>query len=79
MSAKVLSSTFISFEPSLREPPLFSIVFCSGKRSITGFSVFGAISVEFAFCNPQTYRPKATAASWNPKHIPKYGMFFSLA
>src|SRR5574337_420052 len=79
LNAMVFSSTVISWAPRRREPPRFATVFFSGIRSITGFSVLGAISVELAFVNPQTCLPNATAASWKPKHIPRYGMFFSLA
>ena len=44
-----------------------------------GFLVLFSISVEFESIRLQTFLANETAANWNPKHIPRYGMFLSLA
>ncbi len=68
-----------SFAPNLRDPPISKTSFCSGSKSTIGFFVSALISVEFASSKFKTFLPNAIAANWNPKHIPKYGIFFSLA
>ena len=68
-----------SFAPSLNEPPISETSFCSGSKSTIGFFVSALISVEFASSRLRTFLPNAIAANWNPKHIPRYGIFFSLA
>ena len=70
---------FILFAPNLKEPPKFVTSSCSGSKSIIGFLASFSISVEFASGKLQTFLANETAANWNPKHIPKYGILFSLA
>ena len=69
----------ISLAPKRNEPPIFDTPSCSGKRAIMGCFVSADISVEFDPSSLQTLLPKATAANWNPKQIPRNGIFFSSA
>ncbi len=75
----MFSLIVISFAPNLSEPPISETSFCSGSKSIIGFFLLALIYAEFASSNFKTLLPNAIAANWNPKHIPRYGIFFSRA
>ena len=59
--------------------PYLILPSCSGKSAIIGCFVSADTSVEFASSSLQTLLPKDTAASWNPKQIPRNGIFCSSA
>jgi hypothetical protein len=46
-------------------PPI-STPFWSGIRSITGYGVFGSISVELARLRPRTLRATSMTTMWRP-------------
>ena len=64
--------TAMSWAPSRRDPPVAWSSW-SGSRCTTWCAESGDISVVSASGMSSTPRANATAASWNPKHMPRYG------
>ena len=77
-----------SYDPSLMVPPrssfldLFSVVLSEVVHSVMRPTIELLQlenSLEFASCMPNIFLAISITASCIPKHIPKYGILFSLA
>ena len=60
-----------SLPPSRMFPPRPSMIFCSGRMSITAFWWCLSNSLLCASLSPQTLRAYSITAIWKPRHRPR--------